>query len=56
MRAASVNPVDWHMMRGEPYLARLVVGRHPTSRVPGVDLAGVVEEVGAQVTELRPGD
>lgn len=55
--AASVNPVDWHLVRGEPYFIRAAVGlRRPKQSVPGLDVAGVVAEVGAKVTELRPGD
>jgi NADPH:quinone reductase-like Zn-dependent oxidoreductase len=58
VRAASVNPYDWHMMRGEPYFVRLLVGlRAPQgSGIPGVDAAGIVEAAGASVTEFRPGD
>jgi NADPH:quinone reductase-like Zn-dependent oxidoreductase len=57
VRAASVNPYDWHMMRGHPYLVRLGEGlRRPKTEVLGVDVAGEVEAVGAAVTELRPGD
>ena len=57
VRAASVNPADWHLVRGEPYIARLQVGlRRPSFRVPGCDVAGVVEAVGGNVTTLRPRD
>jgi NADPH:quinone reductase-like Zn-dependent oxidoreductase len=57
VRASSVNPADWHLIRGEPYLVRLSAGRRkPKRSVPGIDVAGRVEEVGAHVTELRPGD
>lgn len=57
VRAASVNPFDWHLMRGEPYLVKLLGGlRRPRGRIPGVDVAGQVEEVGAKVTQFRPGD
>jgi NADPH:quinone reductase-like Zn-dependent oxidoreductase len=57
VRAASVNPVDWHLIRGEPYLVRLVAGlRRPKNTVPGVDVAGQVAEVGVNVTRFRPGD
>lgn len=55
--AASLNPLDWHYMRGKPYLVRMSAGyRRPKRTVPGVDAAGVVEAVGAEVTDFRPGD
>ena len=57
VRAVGINPVDWHTMRGTPRIARLAFGlTRPKQLVTGVDLAGVVEEVGANVTALRPGD
>ena len=57
VRAASVNPYDWHMMRGLPYLVRLDGGlRRPKRSVRGVDMAGEVEAVGKNVTRVRPGD
>lgn len=57
VRASSVNAKDWHLIRGRPYLARLMSGvRTPKSAVPGSDVAGVVVAVGTGVTELRPGD
>lgn len=59
VRAAALNPYDWHMMRGDPYVARLTgaVGlTRPRSRVAGIDAAGYVEAVGADVRGLAPGD
>jgi NADPH:quinone reductase-like Zn-dependent oxidoreductase len=57
VRAASVNPADWHVIRGDPYLARLSFGlRRPKDAVPGCDLAGQVEAVGATVTTVKRGD
>jgi NADPH:quinone reductase-like Zn-dependent oxidoreductase len=57
VRAASVNPFDWHMLTGTPYLARLQAGlRKPKSQVLGVDFAGTVEAVGKDVTAFQPGD
>jgi NADPH:quinone reductase-like Zn-dependent oxidoreductase len=55
--AAAVNPLDWHGMRGEPFIARLGGGlRRPKDPRLGADLAGRVEAVGKNVTEFRPGD
>jgi hypothetical protein len=57
VRAASVNPYDWHLMRGLPYLVRISEGlRRPRRGVPGVDVSGHVEAVGEQVTRFQPGD
>jgi NADPH:quinone reductase-like Zn-dependent oxidoreductase len=58
VHAASVNPHDWHLMRGIPYFVRLVNGlRRPTKvTVLGCDVAGLVEEVGRAVTRFHPGD
>jgi NADPH:quinone reductase-like Zn-dependent oxidoreductase len=57
VRAASVNPYDWHGMRGQPYFFRLMIGlRKPKNMRAGVDVAGEVEAVGRNVTGLKPGD
>ncbi|MFL6121988.1 NAD(P)-dependent alcohol dehydrogenase [Actinophytocola sp.] len=57
VHAAGVDQGTWHQVSGLPYLVRLVFGpRHPRVPVPGLDVSGVVEEVGARVTEFRPGD
>jgi NADPH:quinone reductase-like Zn-dependent oxidoreductase len=57
VRAASVNPLDWHLMRGEPYIIRAMSGlRKPKPTRPGVDLAGQVEAAGRNVTQFQPGD
>lgn len=57
VRAASVNPFDWHMMRGTPYLLRIAVGLpRPKSPRLGGDFAGMVEAVGRRVTRFQPGD
>jgi NADPH:quinone reductase-like Zn-dependent oxidoreductase len=57
VRAASVNPVDWHVLTGKPYIARIAAGlRRPKIERLGSDFAGTVEAVGAGVTEFRPGD
>lgn len=57
VRAASVNPLDWKVMKGGPFIVRLLLGLgKPKIRRPGVDVAGQVEAVGKNVTELKPGD
>ena len=57
VRAASVNPRDWHFMRGLPYFLRLQFGlRRPRDSRLGSDIAGEVVAVGRNVTRLRPGD
>ncbi len=57
VRAAAANPLDWHMMRGTPYVMRIGTGlRRPTELRLGVDYAGVVESVGPGVTQFKPGD
>jgi NADPH:quinone reductase-like Zn-dependent oxidoreductase len=57
VRAASVNPLDSHLMKGKPYVGRLVFGLFkPKLTRPGVDVAGVVEAIGRSVTEFKPGD
>lgn len=57
VRAASVNPLDWHYMRGTPYVMRMEAGlRKPKVTRLGVDFAGTVEAVGKNVTEFKPGD
>ena len=59
VRAASVNPLDWHFMRGAPYMVRILAGlsrpRADATRL-GADMAGSVERVGRNVTEFQPGD
>src|ERR1700736_2301432 len=57
VRAAGVNPADWAIVGGLPYIARPLYGlRTPKNRVRGTDVAGKVEAVGASVTRFRPGD
>ena len=57
VRAASLNPLDWHMMRGSPYIMRLSSGLGtPKDTRVGVDFAGTVEAVGKNVTRFKPGD
>jgi NADPH:quinone reductase-like Zn-dependent oxidoreductase len=58
VHAAALNPYDWHMLRGDPLIARLMgMGlTRPKARVAGVDAAGRVEAVGANVRGLRPGE
>jgi NADPH:quinone reductase-like Zn-dependent oxidoreductase len=57
VRAAALNPLDWHLIRGRPFIVRPTAGwRRPKRNIPGVDVSGVVEAVGRDVTELAPGD
>ena len=57
VKTAGVNPLDWHYMRGSPYIMRLGSGiGAPTEPRLGVDFAGVIEAVGEDVTNFSPGD
>ena len=57
IRAAAVNPLDWHYMRGEPYIMRLGSGLGaPKDPRMGVDFAGTVEAVGRNVKQFKRGD
>ena len=58
VRAASINPYDWHFIEGTPYIMRMMgVGlRKPKDTRIGVDFAGTVEAVGKNVTKFKPGD
>jgi NADPH:quinone reductase-like Zn-dependent oxidoreductase len=55
VRAAAVNPLDCHLLKGGPAVMRTLPGRGKL-RQPGVDVAGVVETVGSGVTEFTAGD
>lgn len=57
VRAASVNIADWYAVTGRPWIARASTGlRRPKETRIGVDYAGVVEEIGSEVAQFRPGD
>jgi NADPH:quinone reductase-like Zn-dependent oxidoreductase len=57
MHAAGCGPDVWHIMTGQPYFARLMLGfRRPKVAVRGRDVAGTVEAVGESVTDLKPGE
>ena len=57
IRAASVNPLDWHLIRGSPRVARLFMGLvRPKLTRPGADVAGHVESVGKDVNGFASGD
>lgn len=57
VHSAAANPLDWHYMRGTPYLMRTMTGlRKPKDIRLGVDYSGTVEAVGREVTEFKPGD
>jgi NADPH:quinone reductase-like Zn-dependent oxidoreductase len=55
--AASINPLDWKLMKGGPLLVRMLLGiGKPKIRRPGVDVAGEVEAIGKNVRQFKPGD
>jgi NADPH:quinone reductase-like Zn-dependent oxidoreductase len=58
VRAASVHPDVWHVLRGQPYVLRIMGAGllKPRNRVPGTDMAGHVQSVGKSVTRFQPGD
>ncbi|MGB6604550.1 MAG: NAD(P)-dependent alcohol dehydrogenase [Steroidobacteraceae bacterium] len=57
VHAAALNPLDWHLMRGTPYLVRLMAGfGRPDDVRVGVDFSGTVEAVGRRVSRFKPGD
>ena len=57
VHAAALNPLDWHSMRGSPYILRMSAGfGTPKDPRVGVDFAGTVEAVGENVTQFKPGD
>jgi NADPH:quinone reductase-like Zn-dependent oxidoreductase len=58
VHATSVNAGDWHLMRGTPFLVRLIFGGllKPKITTLGSDVAGIVAAVGPDVTQFRPGD
>jgi NADPH:quinone reductase-like Zn-dependent oxidoreductase len=57
VKATSVNTPDWINVTGVPYILRVRSGlRRPSAPVRGTDVAGVVDEVGRDVTDLPPGD
>jgi NADPH:quinone reductase-like Zn-dependent oxidoreductase len=57
VHAAALNAADWHVMRGEPKFARVMLGlTKPKRQILGADVAGIVEAVGKNVTRFKPGD
>jgi NADPH:quinone reductase-like Zn-dependent oxidoreductase len=58
VQAVSINAMDWHLMRGQPAFARVLMGglRRPRHPILGSDIAGRVEAVGRNVTQFQPGD
>jgi NADPH:quinone reductase-like Zn-dependent oxidoreductase len=57
VRASSINPLDWHFMRGQPYVMRASSGwGAPNDIYMGTDFSGTVEAVGNLVTKFKPGD
>ena len=55
--AASANPMDWHMMRGQPFFIRFSMGLFkPKNTILGADIAGIIEGIGKNVTQFQIGD
>ena len=56
IHAASINSWDWDVIRGHPWIVRLWGLTGPKYKIPGCDMAGVVESVGKDVRQFKPGD
>lgn len=58
VHATSLNAYDWHLLRADPFLVRLMGGGllRPKTTIPGADIAGRVEAVGPGSSQFRPGD
>jgi NADPH:quinone reductase-like Zn-dependent oxidoreductase len=58
VHAVSLNAYDWHLLTADIFLVRFMGGglSRPKNTIPGADIAGRVEAIGAQVTQFRPGD
>lgn len=57
VKAAAINDYDWSLVRGKPFLYRLMFGLvKPKKPIPGMELSGVIEAVGSKVTTFKPGD
>ena len=57
VRATSINSYDWDMLRGKPWYVKAINGwKRPKAQVLGCDFAGVIEEIGQNVSEFKPGD
>ena len=57
IHATSANPLDWHFLRGTPFVVRAMAGLlKPKHQILGADVAGRVEAVGGKVTQFQPGD
>ena len=55
--ANSANPADWHILRGDPFFARFSFGLFkPKEKILGADFAGIVEQVGKNVSQFNVGD
>ena len=57
IQATAINDYDWSMVRGKPYLYRLMYGLvKPKFRIPGMELSGLVEAIGSNVEKFKVGD
>jgi len=57
IHSASINDWDWGLVRGKPFVIRMMFGlKKPKTMIPGVDISGKIEAVGAQVSSFKMGD
>lgn len=57
IRATAINDYDWSMVRGKPLFYRLLFGLfRPKHKIPGMELAGIIEDLGSEVTRFKKGD
>lgn len=57
IHAASINDWDWGLVRGKPFVIRMIFGlKKPKVTIPGVDISGTIEAVGSKVSSFKTGD
>ena len=57
VHTVAVTPLDWHFLTGIPYMVRIMAGLlKPKNNILGIDMAGIIEAVGKNITQFQPGD